>query len=149
MLFPMTRWAFLTVTLVGLGMVTPAAADDIADCSQSANDDLRIRGCTSLIQQGSADAVSYYGRGLALYNLGDFRRAVADYETYIERDPENTAAYYSRGLALSKLGEFDRAIADFEIYIARDSENADAYYSRGLSLPSFNVSLGAVTMLPS
>jgi len=69
MLFPMTRWAFLTVTLVWLGMVTPAAADDIADCSQSANDDLRIRGCTSLIQQGSADAVSYYGRGLALSDI--------------------------------------------------------------------------------
>ena len=56
----MTRWLIVAATLLMLGAVTPAAADDVADCN-SDNPDLRIRGCTSVIEAGR-----YEGDNLAI-----------------------------------------------------------------------------------
>jgi len=79
--FPIARWLVVTVTLLMLGVITPAAVDDVADCSQSVNPDLQIRGCTGFIQSGAKGnnlAAAYNNRG------NDYRA---------KGDPELAAAY--------------------------------------------------------
>ena len=55
---------------------------------------------------------------MAYYDLGELRRAIEDYDTAINLDPNYADAYYGRGLAYGQLGRVDEAIAD----LARASE---------------------------
>jgi hypothetical protein len=57
----------------------------------------------------------------------DFRDAIGEYSTAIERDPSNTEAYYWRGVSHLKSGEKDLALNDFNVCIERDDPNIDAY----------------------
>ena len=67
--------------------------------------------CTqSLARRQLADV--RYAEGVALYEQGDYRGAIAEYDAAIEMNPSHAWAYNGRGLAWSELGEFDRAISD-------------------------------------
>lgn len=61
----------------------PAFADDVADCNQQKDLDLRIRGCTALMQNPQLrkgdKAVVLQLRGNALRAKHEFDRALADY----------------------------------------------------------------------
>ena len=77
-------------------------------------------------------AEAYFGRGLTYGILGDYERAIADYDKAIELDPKDAAAYYNRGLAYADKGEYERAIADYDKAIELDPKDANPYYGRGL-----------------
>jgi tetratricopeptide (TPR) repeat protein len=136
--FPITRWLIATVMLLMLGVVAPAAADyidDGNDCAKSADLDLRIRGCTGLIQSGEMGgnvlAAAYMRRGFAYRVKGDTDRAIADFDRAIQINPNRADSYMGRGLAYRVKGDTDRAIADFDRAIQLDPNNANAYFSRG------------------
>lgn len=132
----MTRWFVVAVILLTSGVVTPAAAGDIADCNQLANPDLRIRGCTGFIQsgvQGSNLAIAYTNRGIAFDARNDIDRAIIDFSKAIQIMPDYSIAYYNRGVAYSETGDLDRAIADFDRAIQLDPDDPDAYDSRGFT----------------
>jgi tetratricopeptide (TPR) repeat protein len=57
----------------------------------------------------------HYDRGVALYNLGDFRGAVAEFDELLRREPANVNALLSRAQANRNLGEFVSAIADLDV----------------------------------
>ena len=113
----MTRCLVMTVILLVLGAVTPAAADDYDDCDQLADRDLKIRGCSRLIDSGSLNssnlAIAYSERGTAYDDKGDRDRAIADYSNAIQIKPDYDIAYYNRGNAYRDQGDLDRAIADY------------------------------------
>jgi tetratricopeptide (TPR) repeat protein len=58
------------------------------------------------------DADAYYGRGLAKYNLGNFRGAVEDFTASISLAPDRPESFHYRGLALRSLGDKINAAAD-------------------------------------
>jgi len=113
----MTRCLVMTVILLVLGAVTPAAADDYDHCDQLADRDLKIRGCRRLIDSGSLNssnlAFAYSERGTAYDDKGDRDRAIADYSNAIQIKPDYDIAYYNRGNAYRDQGDLDRAIADY------------------------------------
>jgi tetratricopeptide (TPR) repeat protein len=78
--------------------------------------------------------LAYTGRGTALHNLGDFRRAIENFDTAIALSPEYAQAYANRGASLQKLGDFKRAIEDFDTAIALRPGHAQAYADRGAAL---------------
>ena len=58
------------------------------------------------------DALAYNNRGNAYYYLGEYQRAIQDYDKAIQLDPDYANAYQGRGLAYHYLGEYTKQAAD-------------------------------------
>src|SRR5215471_2471075 len=97
--------------------------------------DIAADGCTAVIQSGNRMprelAVAFTNRGLAYRTLGDFGRALADYDSAIKLDPSYAPAFNNRGAARRDKGEYDAAIADYTEAIHIDPGNAVVLTNRG------------------
>ena len=79
------------------------------------------------------DCWTYFYRGIAKYNLGDVRGALADFEKSVEINPVFTNGYHYRAITKSRLGEYDEALKDFEKAISLRPGNNGIYFSRGVT----------------
>jgi tetratricopeptide (TPR) repeat protein len=123
------------VLAIALAMCPAGAlADDLADCMQTTNYDLRIRGCSALMKsKGLApwqQANLYLYRGQAYFLKGDHDHAIGDCGKAITLKPL-VQAYTCRGAAYGEKGDYDRAIADLTILV-RSKPSAEHYYNRSL-----------------
>jgi len=101
--------------VMGAGLVlvsTAALADNRTDCLDNKDHDLRIKGCSAIIQQNPKDVIAYHNRGDAHGLKGDFDHAIADYSKAIEINPNYAPAYNSRGRAYTSKGDYVHAVAD-------------------------------------
>src|SRR5215813_4680668 len=80
-----------------------------------------------------ANALAFFGRGLAYGRKGDHDRAIADYSEAIRLDPKYAIAFHNRGMAYANKSEYDRAIADYSETIRLDPKHAQAFINRGLA----------------
>jgi tetratricopeptide (TPR) repeat protein len=80
-------------------------------------------------------AEAYGNRGIAYVKLGQYQRAIQDYDTAIRLKPDDAiavAVYNNRGLAYAELGQYQRAIQDYDTAIRLKPDYAmAAYYNRG------------------
>jgi TonB family protein len=76
---------------------------------------------------------AYDERGKAYMEQGDYNRAIADFNTLIQIDPNRADSYHHRGAAYGLKGDFNRAIADFDRTIELDPRLKGAHYNRGLA----------------
>ena len=86
------------------------------------------------IQLASADedsSAAYHTRGAARAALGDYDKALADFDAAIRLNPETAINYLDRGLAKEALGEKDAAKADFEEATRKSGDLAENYYKDG------------------
>ena len=75
--------------------------------------------------QYAALAEDSYGRVDRGYNyvqLGQYERAIQDYDKAIQLDPNEASAYYLRGVAYGQLGEHVEASADKAKACSLDSQ---------------------------
>jgi eukaryotic-like serine/threonine-protein kinase len=73
--------------------------------------------------------------GQVAQRLGDFPRALAEYQEALAIDPEGDPArkaLLNRARIVAELGAFDRARADYEALLADDPEDGDARTGRAL-----------------
>ncbi|NMB82308.1 MAG: tetratricopeptide repeat protein [Ignavibacteria bacterium] len=70
-------------------------------------------------------------RGLEKANLGDFQRAINEYNKAIEKEPDDAILYYNRGCAEAELGNYAKAKGDLTIALNIDTTISDAYFTRG------------------
>ena len=68
---------------------------------------------TRAIEKDPEHALAVIRRGLAYYRLGEYRKAISDYDRAIELKRYQADAYYSRGDAYRELGDYQQAIADY------------------------------------
>uniref|UniRef100_UPI00286DE9DB tetratricopeptide repeat protein n=1 Tax=Chamaesiphon sp. VAR_69_metabat_338 TaxID=2964704 RepID=UPI00286DE9DB len=68
----------------------------------------------------------------ALYASGDYRKALADYDRGIARDPNNAEFHFNRGVTHAQLNMNQKAIADYNTAIRLQPNYALAYSNRGL-----------------
>jgi tetratricopeptide (TPR) repeat protein len=98
---------------------------------------LRVAACTSLLEDNTASEITRGGfyalRGLGYLELGDARRAIADYDRAIAIRPDVGLAYRARGLAHVKLNNLSRAIADLNQAIKLEPNDAKHFHVRGLT----------------
>lgn len=87
----------------------------------------------AIVKEPGKAAVAYKNRGLSFYEMGQFGKAIEDYNSAIDLDPSYLHAYNNRGLAFSRVGQFDRAIADYDKAIALNSAHYEVYVNRGLA----------------
>ena len=78
-------------------------------------------------------ALAHATRGAAYDALGQYQRAILDFDDAIalDLDPNLALAYYSRGLAYLNFDQFEQAVQDFDESIRLDPQYADAYFNRG------------------
>jgi tetratricopeptide (TPR) repeat protein len=92
--------------------------------------------CSALIEAGGLSAAmlgfALYNRGNASLSLGDYVRAVEDYDHSIEADPTDANAFKARCWALSIIGRLDEALADCSAALALQPGEDDILESRGL-----------------
>lgn len=79
------------------------------------------------------DAKAYGMRGLVWQDLGNYHRAIADYDGAIRNDPKSADAFHNRGNAWVYLGKLRKGIADFTRAIQLDPNSAVSYTSRGVA----------------
>ena len=102
-----------SVVAASLVLVSTAAfADNKSDCLNSKDHELRIKGCSALVQSNPKDFVAYYNRGEAYGLKGDSDRAISDYSQAIVLNPSYAPAYNGRGRAYTSKGDYVHAVAD-------------------------------------
>jgi tetratricopeptide (TPR) repeat protein len=105
------------------------------DKCQSDDPDVKVTGCTALIQADQDTtknlSVIYNNRGNAYEKKGDYDRAIEDFNEAIHLNPNFEIAYYGRGDAYKKKGDYDRAIQDFNEAIHLNPNFEIAHYGRG------------------
>jgi tetratricopeptide (TPR) repeat protein len=105
-----------------------------------ATPDLRIAGCTAVIQSGrfagNELAIVFVNRGTAHRIKEDKERAIADYTEAIRLNPKNVDAFSNRAGAY-RGSSGDRAlalaIADYDAVIRLDPKHTSALYNRGFA----------------
>jgi tetratricopeptide (TPR) repeat protein len=70
-------------------------------------------GESSIYDLSCADSISYYNRGNAKSDRGDFKGAIADYNKAIRLNPNLADAYYNLGIAKSDRGDIEGAKAAY------------------------------------
>lgn len=73
----------------------------------------------------------YFYRGIAKYNLGDYRGAAFDFTQTVDIHPFYYRAYHYRGVTYSSMMEKGKAIKDLDEALSLDPYNAEILISRG------------------
>jgi hypothetical protein len=92
-----------------------------------------IANCTNNIIP-MVPVLGYSGRGLSYGGIGEYDRAIADFESMMRLNPDDGLAYNYRGIIYGKKDDFDRAISDFDTALTLAPSLGDkVYYLRGLA----------------
>jgi tetratricopeptide (TPR) repeat protein len=76
---------------------------------------------------------SYNNRGIAYSDIGQYDRALEDYNKVISMNPDYSSVYNNRGVVYSRQGLYDMAIEDFSRSIVLTPNFSDAYNNRGVA----------------
>lgn len=85
-----------------------------------------------IIKSGIKSSLGYEGLGYLYKDMRQYKKSIAEFDTAILVDSNNTILYYIRGIDKDRIGLDKDAIADFSQVIKIDPCYADAYYSRGI-----------------
>jgi tetratricopeptide (TPR) repeat protein len=125
-------WILFTVPCFARGVDDAKAA---LGALERGNSVLAVELFTRAINSGELSPMelesTYYNRGYAWDERGEYGKAIADYTKAIELNPKFTEAYYNRGNAWESKGQVDKAIADYTRTITLNPKHVNAYYKRG------------------
>ena len=77
-------------------------------------------------------SMDHYNNGEKYYQNGDYDKAIVEFTTAIELNPNYIDAYHHRANAYINLGKYDLALADLDEAILLSPDNAFLYHVRGL-----------------
>lgn len=75
----------------------------------------------------------YLQRGILYDWLGNYQKAIIDFNYALKFRPQNTRLIVNRGTTKGKTGDYDGAIADFDLAISINPNQSQAYSNRGLA----------------
>src|SRR6266436_5340139 len=113
-----SRVLFLLVLLGSWGLFArPGAADD-ADRCFGTNGREGIAACDRVIASGKFSGgrlgFAHYNRGLAWLEMGEYDRAIADFDDSIRLDPTSAWTFNNRGSAWYAKANLNRGVFDFD-----------------------------------
>ena len=73
----------------------------------------------------------HFNRGLSYKNKGEWDKAITDFSTAIQMNPNIVDAHHNRAWCYTEKRQYDKAIADYSTDIARDPRNSGALMERG------------------
>lgn len=74
---------------------------------------------------------THFKRGNALFELGRYQEALADYDLFIGKSGAHVWAYHQRGMTHEAMGHESEALADYNEALKRNMQAIDVRYSRG------------------
>ncbi len=77
-------------------------------------------------------APAYFWRGMAHDDLGQYSRAIQDFDQALRLKPDDADTYDRRGMAYLGLKDYSRAIQDFDQALRLKPDDAKAYHCRGV-----------------
>lgn len=92
-----------------------------------------IHAFSDALEQGEHPVHSHLNRGIAYLKLGQFKRAIEDFDLILERDALHERALFYRGVAKLNLEENEEAIHDLDRSLALNPDRGVAYLARGLA----------------
>ncbi|MDX2239302.1 MAG: hypothetical protein NW224_01350 [Leptolyngbyaceae cyanobacterium bins.302] len=93
---------------------------------------------------GDHDAIAFFHRAAARYDLGNRQGAVADYTTVLTIHPADDVALNNRALVYYDLNQKESAIVDLDAAIHHNPHNFVAYTNRGYIRSEQGDKLGAI-----
>jgi Flp pilus assembly protein TadD len=128
-----------TVTLTPTDTPVPTAdvtqvsifIEDGDTFAQFGMDDRAIEAYQRALEIAPDSVNALMGRGLSLFNLGEYEESILDYSLVLEIAPGNVDAHYNRGLAYGLTNRPAMAIEDFTQVITITPDDAEAYVERG------------------
>jgi tetratricopeptide (TPR) repeat protein len=79
------------------------------------------------IELDSNYALAYYGKGLALFELGLHIEAIKDFDKAIELQPKDAKSYAGKGKSLYRLQQYEAALGVYEKALELDGCNQRAF----------------------
>ena len=132
----MTRTSLIAAVLLGLSMISPAAAGDAEVCDSPSDNQSAIDACTREIRrigQGSELADPYYRRGMKYRNNRSYEKSIGDFSAAIRWRPQWSWPFVARGHVYAWQKKFDLALADQETAIRLEPSHV-TYVGRAMDL---------------
>ena len=117
-----------------------------------------IDACNAEIAKGNKDLtqLAWFFRALAYEAVGDYRKAIEDFDALLDATPRISAYLRERGFLYERLGDYDHAVADYDHAVQFGSgialgDLAFAYYGwkrRDWSEATFKRARGCQKMTP-
>ena len=82
-------------------------------------------------QEAFSPAPVYHNRALAFTELGEYDRALSDYDRAYELDPNDPRTLNNRGVVLTSMDNLDEAVRSFELARELDPAYLDPYFHLG------------------
>jgi tetratricopeptide (TPR) repeat protein len=80
-----------------------------------------------MVDQDPNNTFARYGLAMEYSNSGDFKQALAEFQSLLQLDENYAAAYYHGGRALEKLGHLEEARAMYEKGIEITTRKGDLH----------------------
>lgn len=125
-------WAVLSVlSAILAGCGTTQTAEGCGRPELAPED--RVAACTDAIEasDGRARAAAFNNRGIAYRELGEFQRAIRDFDRAARADPQFQAAYANAGQSRNATGQYQRAITDLGRALVLDPQDVGSRRERG------------------
>ncbi len=88
---------------------------------------------TYVIEKEPEISRAYNNRGLVYSDMGQFDRAIEDFDRSISLNPTLDIAYNNRGVLFGRMGQFDKAIGDIEKALALNPSFFLAFNNLGIN----------------
>ncbi len=72
-----------------------------------------------------------YKMATQYFDQGEYQKAIAEYDEYLEYNPRHIQSLYNRGRAYEELGDFDKSLTNYQEILELDPTNANANLSIG------------------
>ena len=106
---------------------------ELNEINDSDNHTRKIEICTQIIKLDPKNYMYFKNRGDTYIDLGEYQKAVNDYDQVITLNPEDSTIFKNRGFAYINLGEYQKAIKDCNQAIKLDPENSTIFNNRGFA----------------
>jgi lipoprotein NlpI len=108
-----------------------------------------IKLATQAIESDARIASAYYTRGREFFRTGRIKESLADFNKYVELQPQVEPQQWERGIAFYYAGQFEKGAAQFERYQAFDGHDVENSVWRFLCMvPQAGVPRAQSVMLP-
>ena len=87
-----------------------------------------------VIEQNPEDPAYHYNKGNELYNLGQYEKAIEEYDQAIKLDQNNPLYHNGKGIALYMLGQYEKAIEEYDQAIKLSLNEPVYHYNKALAL---------------
>lgn len=92
-----------------------------------------VRLASEAVEQEAHPVEALRLRAAAYEELGEYRKAIADWDRLLELRPDDPGGYQARGELHFKAGQIRASIADFDAFLARRPEQDPHHWQRGIS----------------